>query len=253
MQDETEAVMADELTQDTELQVLLRGVEKTTVNLFKMSAMIRKGNTNQDRLSKASKINISHYEPYDLRHVKDKYPNANERLIERMAKAISRRRQYLKYREQHHEKLAKMVTDSSPAPLYELPEDRQPMRELIPRSTISTNPASKEPMKENASESFSIVQSTNTSTFVPSKIPKLIDLDVDVYSEADTQTSYASSLAGEEKLRVPPPPEPSRNGQDFECPYCYKICRLNGTQEWQRRKEWRSESANTIQLFVRTI
>ena len=58
-------------------------------------------------------VDASYFEVYDVRHVQDKFPEAPNYLTERLGKAISRRRQYLKYRERHAEKLAYAIEDDS--------------------------------------------------------------------------------------------------------------------------------------------
>ena len=233
-----------ESTQDSELQQLMQSVTKIVANLYKLSTIIRRGNLGHDRLLKSSKINVSYYEPFDIEHARNKFPSANDKLIYRMGQAISRRRQYLKYREQHHDKLSEPTI---------VPLTRQPV--------INTQTASKSDLgahykaqshhnsqeQESTAQPVSVGVSTTASTFVLPKTPGPIDLDVDVYSESGTVSSYQSSAAGEEKLQFPPPPEASKDGQDFECPFCYTICRLNGKEEWQRKREWKYASS-AIQL-----
>ena len=63
------------------------------------------------RYVKSRSIDVSHFERYDIDHVKYKCPNAPDFLIERLGKAISRRRQFLKYRERHATKLASIFVD----------------------------------------------------------------------------------------------------------------------------------------------
>ena len=222
----------------TELEQLMHGMEKIITNLFKLSTMIRKGNVSHDRLVKSSKIDVSHYEHYDLQHARTRFPAGSQYLIDRMGKAISRRRQYLKYREEHHEKLAGLSAKVEPHDQYSLVRQHHPGLET---PSLSPNmPANNSTEHDRGYEyPMSIVQSTNASTFVASKIPAPVNLDVEVASMADTESSYVTSAVGEEKLRVPPPPESSRGGLSFECPYCYTICRLNGPEEWQRRREWK--------------
>lgn len=214
------------------------GITKIIANLYKLSTMIRKGNVSHDRLLKSSKIDVSYYEPYDLQHAKNRFPLASAELTDRMGKFISRRRQYLKYREKHHEKLSVLFPASGST------EDYPRKHEEILKMDVMA--LSRDPTVQHSTAQgtggrnpTSVIQSTNASTLIPSKLPEPVDLDVDAYSEADTQTSHATSVTGEEKLRVPPPPESSRDGRDFECPYCYTICRLNGNEEWQRRREWK--------------
>ncbi|KMP02193.1 hypothetical protein CIRG_10016 [Coccidioides immitis RMSCC 2394] len=48
----------------------------------------------------------SFYETYDTMHVREKFPDASQFLVYRLGRAISWRRQYLKYRESHHKELS---------------------------------------------------------------------------------------------------------------------------------------------------
>lgn len=49
------------------------------------------------------------YQQYDVEHVRAKFPDCAEFLVERLGLTISARRQYLTYREDHHNKLAKDI------------------------------------------------------------------------------------------------------------------------------------------------
>jgi hypothetical protein len=59
-----------------------------------------------DQLRYADGDNAKFYEPYDVQHVQTKFASLSEQLSRRLGKSISKRRQYLKYREDHHDKLA---------------------------------------------------------------------------------------------------------------------------------------------------
>ena len=94
------------ISSEAELHRLSQSASDIIANLYKLSIIIRNGNLSQDRFLKSSKTDVSYYEPYDEQHVKNKFPEASEELVERLGRANTRRRQYLKYREQHHEKLS---------------------------------------------------------------------------------------------------------------------------------------------------
>ena len=192
----------------------------------------------RDRLVKSSKIDISFYEPFDLQHAKNKFPLANEDLISRLGKAISRRRQYLKYREKHHEKLSAPLPDTL-ATTQAVDEDQNVPK--VEMKALSKAPTGQDPSehRSNTKVSVSLQASTTASTFVPPKSQEIANNDIDVYSESGTVSSYQSSTAGDERPRLPPPPQASEGGRDFECPYCYTICRLTGKEDWQRTNEWK--------------
>lgn len=46
-------------------------------------------------------VDKSYFEEHDIMHVKEKFPGCANDLAERLGRAISGRRQYLSYREEH--------------------------------------------------------------------------------------------------------------------------------------------------------
>ena len=237
---------------NTELQQLTQSIIKLVANLFKISTVIRKGNISQDRLLRSSRIDVSYYEPFDMQHAKNKFPSANDALIDRLGKAISRRRQYLKYREQHHEKLANPNQSSTASTRPQ--KDSQPLREADSKATSEARTDQK-PTKPDLSAKVSVSHdvSTTASTFIISNTNEVIDVDVDVYSESGTVSSYQPSVVGDEKLQLPPLPRNSEGGRDFECPYCYTICKLTGTTDWARRTEWKRHMFKDLQPYACTF
>ena len=71
--------------------------------------------TGTQRYVRSAHIDTSFYEPYDIERVRQLFPQAKEYLIERLGKAVSRRRQYLKYRETHAAKLAQHLDENDAA------------------------------------------------------------------------------------------------------------------------------------------
>ena len=55
--------------------------------------------------------NVKAFEPFDREHVRNKLPAADRDIIQRLGYAITRRRGYLRYRERHHAKLGKGLSD----------------------------------------------------------------------------------------------------------------------------------------------
>ena len=223
---------------EEELQQLFRSISSIIANLYKLSIVIRRGNLNGDRLLKSSKIDVAFYETFDITHVRNKFPLANNALVERLGKAISRRRQYLKYREQHHEKLSVPRQNTFTA--------EQPVNQDRSLRFIETKASSRAQTSQHGTTiSHSIGVSTTASTYVPPKHQDVAEIDVDVYSESSSISSCQSSTIGAERPRLPPIPQVSERSRDFECPYCYTICRLVGTEDWQRKREWKYVSENS--------
>ena len=220
---------------------MFQSISSIIGNLYNLTIIIRKGNLNGDRLLKSSKVNVAFYESFDIEHTRNKFPSANDTLVERLGKAITKRRQYLKYREQHHEKLSvpRQKTFIANQPID---QDR-----LLP--LIETKASSRAQIRQQPSErgsrtalSHSLGVSTTASTFVPLNDQGITDIDVDVYSESSSVSSHQSSTIGDERPRLPPIPQASEHSREFECPYCYTICRLVGTEDWQRRRAWKYAS-----------
>ena len=198
----------DEESRPTELEQIFLDIEQIVTCLYRLSMAVRNP-TPHDRYTKAASIDTSFYEPFDIEHVRQKFPMAKEFLVSRLGKAISRRRQYLKYRELHRAKLAK---PSQPLELQEI---------VLPdKSVISSTKLTE----------------TTASAFVERTSTKEADFEfADMRSESGaTQTSYATSSGSTTKVRMPPTPKGAANGQPFECPYCYMIDTVKDTRAWMR-------------------
>ena len=221
-----------------ELRQLSQSTSDIIANLYKLSIIIRNGNLSQDRLLKSSKIDVLCYEPYDEQHAKNTFPEASEGLVERLGKANTRRRQYLKYRERQHEKLS--------APRRNSVVSGRPVTQHLNAQDVEAQELSGIQFDQNNSErgpssgvSACREASTVASTFIPPKAEEMLQTDVDTTSEIGTISSYESSTIENEKPRLPPPPQTSEGGRYFECPYCYTTCRLTGKGERERKHEWK--------------
>ncbi|KAK1840534.1 regulator of conidiation-1 [Colletotrichum chrysophilum] len=98
--------------QASELQKLISAMKTSLESLFRASVFIRKF-APKDRRQKASKT-----KPFDssadIMYIRDKYPTLwgkEDRLATRLGEANARRRQYFRYRQQHHEKLSSEADD----------------------------------------------------------------------------------------------------------------------------------------------
>lgn len=96
----------DDLQGDTELKQLLATVKTMVTSLFRLSMAIRDpAPTSQS--TRTITIDKSYFQQHDILHVQAKYPRCPDYLTNRLGRAISGRRQYLSYREEHHSKLSK--------------------------------------------------------------------------------------------------------------------------------------------------
>ncbi|KAJ8064828.1 hypothetical protein OCU04_007136 [Sclerotinia nivalis] len=102
----------EESEQTSELQELFKAMKDANTNLLKLSMVIRSSPNRDDYLKAATRCRLD--ASYDISHVREKHGSAKriaDWLIVRLGKAITRRRQYLKYREDHHGKLTRNWDD----------------------------------------------------------------------------------------------------------------------------------------------
>ena len=170
---------------------------KTVVDcLFQMSLLARKP-ANHDFLRLDFSDEVLAHRPFYANHVRDKFPNAPKEIVERLALAMVRRLQYLKYRERHRAKLAKGLH------ALEAP---------------STGGKTSTYLSETKATDEAILQGND-----------------DTRSESRaTQTSYASVLLESDTIVMPPLPTGASNRCLFECPYCFVVISVDGTHAWHQ-------------------
>ena len=204
-----------DISSEGSLAGLLVDIEEAIDCLLRLSvAIARPAPHERARLLGASLLeDISFRETFDIGYVRDKFPNMSTELAGILGKAVTRRRQFFKYREAHHAKLAsgldtRVYGDTS-------------RTEIVPKTVASSLP-----------------EYLKTRTGV---------LDEDNQSdEAMSQTSYATSagflpaaadLDGQTQkppppLRVPPLPAAAERGV-FECPFCYRMISASTRAAWK--------------------
>jgi hypothetical protein len=163
--------------------------------LFRLSVSIHNPSPH-DRFKKACLTDTSGYEPFDVQHVCNKLSKAPKPIAERLGKAISRRRQYFKYRELHHDKLASGL-------------------DLDDQDQMQSTVASSLPKKLNVNQPISLEE------------------DGDDASDAGrSQTSWATSAANLERRKIPALPAEAENGP-FECPFCFMMVSVSSRTHWK--------------------
>jgi hypothetical protein len=95
-------------TETSELQELFTAVVASNKSLMKLSMVIRSSPARDDYIKAASRY--KDWNPYaDIGHVREKHRSAKgstDWLLTRLGNGIARRRQFLKYRVEHSEKMA---------------------------------------------------------------------------------------------------------------------------------------------------
>ncbi|KAK8076237.1 hypothetical protein PG994_003509 [Apiospora phragmitis] len=188
----------DGFTFETELEQLMADIDETINYLYKVSAGLR-STPQHDRLMSSLSISTSHFEEYDIQHVRNKHPNIEDAIAQRLGRAITMRRHYFKYRESHRGKLGSGLEHGN-----------------RPADGISTIASSLPDALKGAE-------------------PVLDSLNVDNNSKSGfNQTSFATSVADPTELRAPPRPKEAATQEYFECPFCFMILSARTRRAWKK-------------------
>jgi hypothetical protein len=187
---------------DSEISAILDGVGHIVDCLLRLSITIRNPAPHDHFKSRAGTDVINPYEQWDIKHVCEKFPNADPGIAKRLGKATARRRQYFKYREEHAMKLSEGLDAGDDGEREEKGERATTIASSIP-----------DRLKESQA----------TADFA----------DLNDIESTVSKTSYALSTADETQLRVPPLPKEHADGP-FGCPYCCMIVSINTRHEWKK-------------------
>jgi hypothetical protein len=195
----------------TELQQLISNTAEVVTCLMRLSIAIRNP-APHNQYKESRHIDMSYFEKFDIEHVCAKFPNAPAYLTERLGAAISRRRQYLRYRKDHQERLKQGLEQIElPQAIYEHEETSVGQSERIESTVASSIP----PAMRTSGPTIQVEKQ-------------------DYYEDVLSQTSYASSNNDPAKLRPPPLPEQGYNGEPFECPLCCRLSSVSQTSAWHK-------------------
>ncbi|KAK3303045.1 uncharacterized protein B0T15DRAFT_538931 [Chaetomium strumarium] len=190
---------SDDEAPDTELGQIAADMADVINCLLRLTVTIRNP-APHDRYIQAKDTDASYFEPYDVQHVRSKFSEIEPWLEERLGKAISRRRQYLRYRQSHHQKLSRGLDQ-------ELDEGNGLEDETIASSIPSH-------LKEGRNTDTSVLRDDGSDAGM-------------------SQTSYATSMASSDRLTIPPLPKEAYAGP-FECPLCHMIIEVRDRRAWKK-------------------
>lgn len=181
----------------SELEEVYSDIQKLLECLFQLSMRIRRPAL-RDKVLGRREDDSKHFEDLDRRHIKDKFPEASDALVDRLTTAISKRRSNLKYFERHHTKLGKGIA---------VPGNR------------------------TVDDSATFYSSTIATTFRETPLEAMDRASISYASV----TSYAPSLfSGNSHVTIPPVPPESAGGRPFECPYCFIIITVSNPRDWAK-------------------
>lgn len=209
----------------SELHELVFCLPDLVTSLLKISVLIRKATT-RDRYAKVSTSTEPFLSWFDIRHCYDLFPKLTQRpwLCERLGKALTTRRNYLRYCREHHHKLSHEPTVS---------------RQSNPIISTISAPHLSVPAPATIAHTASTLAPTKASTFEAEKVTPdaLQDLYLDDRDDAISQVSFVSSAAqGDEDgmHRIVPLENLSKDpGVPFLCPYCYGMIQVKRERSWR--------------------
>jgi hypothetical protein len=184
----------DNLQGDTELKQLHAGTREIITCLFRLSISIRDP-APYNQFRQPLMMDKTYFEPYDIEHVRGKFPLCQKFLVERLGRANSARRQYLTYREEHHKRLASGI----------------------------------ERLGRDGAQSEYTANSTEATPLPTTDLAnQLLEHDND---DSVSLTSFATSVNA--TLRCPPLPEEGLEQKPFQCPFCYMMVSIDSAWAWR--------------------
>lgn len=147
---------------------------------------------------------VSSFDASHTQHVVHKFPRLQPEVTERLGKALTYRRLFLRYREDHHQRL----------------------KEGIENEREGDNQTDKEESRDGV---------TTEASWLPKDNPEDEEPRLPVWRDdmsEKTGTSYAPSCMGDSELRVPPIPPEYVDGP-FLCPYCFLPILIENRYQWK--------------------
>lgn len=221
-------------------------------NLLRISILIGKA-TPRDRFSKAFNDQRDGFlDQFDINYVAERYPKLSRPdfrwLCERLGRANTKRRQFLRYCREHRDRLAE-GTEGRKAPnnVVSLPVTRD--TKLDKNANTGEQTMAKQPVATFLQQPSSMAntrQSTHASTLDVSLLqPANENLDDEVQSST-TFTSLAD-VEGEAILNLPSLADVSHGRASFECPLCRNI------KSFKHEKAWKQHAYRDLRAYTCTL
>jgi hypothetical protein len=211
----------------SEIKEIFESIADAINNLFRLSMIIR-NNTSRDRYAKAAAaaLSVPFDDKFDISHVEHKFPalksKGKEWLIVRLGKAITQRRQYLRYCREHHDKISRK---HHPIPRPQIIQSSEIKPEVVAGLTADARSAFSKPTNTLAPTQASTL--LLTSDQIPEEAP---------LEDTQSQTSYATSNeddSSSHKHRVIKLEDVSKGVSHFECPYGWQIQASKSQKTWK--------------------
>jgi hypothetical protein len=221
-----------------EMVQIFHSTQDIVQQLYKITLIIRRP-VKQSSKDKAASIDVSHYVEFDKEHVQARFPCAQPELRDRLAKAITRRRQLLLYQERHHEALAEMARKTDG-----LDHASEDTAVTYPQtSDDATSRHQPQYDEDNSYHDYTAGQeaesryalSTEATTFVAPERRQNIRTDDQESIFSGTASSYASTASGKDEIAIPRCPEDLSQNKPvvFECPLCFYMTEVQTNHQWR--------------------
>ena len=167
------------------------------------------------------------YLPFDIMHVRDKFPELNETVTTRLAKMISRRRQLMRYRKDH--------TDALQGKEVAMIDTTMHGHGHLPRPTEGDIASESVPSSKGPSQRTELTKATTLNINAPitshSPANELYTPSVSDFasSTASEQTANAITI----KLPNRPRTKEGRLSERFICPYCSTAQVITSERRWK--------------------
>jgi hypothetical protein len=223
---------SDEEVQSEETE-LLKEIAACITRLFRISSLIRQA-APTDLFAKAlSRNRYQFIDQFDIAHVGEKHPKlATEELAwlqKRLGRAITQRRHYLSYIQDHRHKLENPLThEETPEPTA--PKSRNPT-EHLPAMTPQLDSSSR------PSTFFTKASSLTPGYITPQMLT--VEEDSDHNNDAKSYTTISRSVDGDldtsTTIRIPKLDD-LRTGskKEVECPFCFRVKSFKNERVWRR-------------------
>ncbi|KAK6851945.1 hypothetical protein PG995_012070 [Apiospora arundinis] len=250
-QDSTWVQSPDRTDGKYEDQDLLELLSKSVGNLLRITVLIRKA-TPRDRFARALQGNNPFMDDFDIAYVAERYPKLAKPdarwLCERLGRAITKRRQFLRYSRDHNRRIA---GHGDTAPAAQQRSSNPAEHDVVFPTTMahSATPSIASGMRTNYSGSYAAHThaSTKASTL---DIAELRRVEENEAQDDDTKSyiSAGSSFQGiaDATLHLPTLEEASHGSEVFECPICFDI------QTITRESSWRRHAFQDLKAYVCT-
>ncbi|RPA81032.1 hypothetical protein BJ508DRAFT_415053 [Ascobolus immersus RN42] len=200
----------------TPLARLIRSVDNIVNCLY--SLQLRKPANIDRHLNNEYRNPVGFYKEFDIRNVKDAYPQLDGRVAERLGELVTKRRGILDYRRQHHERLSSM------GPIHDDTDGLVEIEQSVAGGSIRYAPTSR----------------TKATTLLPEildeeQIPN-VNYECDTASDFSESSAASSEATKNNVLKFPRRPKDASGNplQYFVCPICHLAQHITTEHSWRK-------------------